>query len=130
MILVIDDEPMITDIAERILTRAGFEVATVNSGRDAVERCTDNPDQVDLVLLDLTMDDMPGVEILRRLRLVCPDLPCIISSGQAPSPSDIPADLSRNLSFLQKPYRAGQLVALVKEILQGAAPQPASHNRP
>ena len=79
-ILIIDDEEMIRDLTENILTRAGFDVLTADSGQSGLELFSENFHQIDLVLLDLTMDDIPGMEILKRIREISPHLPCIISS--------------------------------------------------
>ncbi len=115
-VLVIDDEPMITDIAARILVRAGFEVAVANSGLagiDAFEACAHD---IDLILLDLALQDLSGIETLCRIRETRPGLPCILSSGQPLQSGDIPAQLRTCLYFLLKPYRAEVLADLVRRI--------------
>lgn len=115
-ILVIDDEEMIRSLAQRILARAGFDVLAVESGQGGLKLFSENFHQIDLVLLDLTMDDMPGIETLKRIREISPDLPCIISSGQEPGPNELPDELNRNVCFLQKPYRTKQLLEMVSQI--------------
>lgn len=122
-ILVIDDEEMIRSLAQKILTRAGFEVLTAESGYSGLTLMSEKPHQIDLVLVDLTMDDMPGVETLRRIREIRPGLPCIISSGQTPTPDELPDELNRNVRFLQKPYRAKQLAEMVDQILSEVGKQ-------
>jgi len=116
-ILVIDDEEMIRDLVQKILTRAGFAVVTAESGQSGINIFADNLHHIGLVLLDLTMDGMSGVDTLRRIRALSPDVPCLISSGQAPAPDEIPEQLKANVYFLQKPYRANQLAAMVSEII-------------
>jgi len=116
-ILIIDDEEMIRSLAQRILTRGGFDVLTAESGQSGLKLFSENFHQIDLVLLDLTMDDMPGIETLKRIREISPDLPCIISSGQEPGPNELPDELNQNVCFLQKPYRAKQLSEMVSQIL-------------
>lgn len=123
-ILVIDDEEMIRELAQSILRHAGFEVLTAESGQSGIRLYAEGTSLIDLVMLDLTMDDMSGVETLRRLREVSPDLPCIISSGQAPDLSDIPQELSRHVYFLQKPYRASQLAEMCHQAVAGVRKQP------
>ncbi len=116
-ILVVDDEQMIRDLAERILTRAGYEVELAESGRTGLERFAQTPSDIDLVLLDLTLDDYPGEEVLARLRDVSPSIPCIISSGHSLATLKLPDHLKPGTRFLEKPYRASQLSDLVAEIL-------------
>lgn len=116
-ILVVDDEQMIRDLATRILTRAGFEVDTAESGQTGVDRFTQASAGYDLVLLDLSMEDMSGEEALRKMRAIAPDVPCIISSGLDLSEMKLPTDLQKATHFLEKPYRARQLSDLVNDIL-------------
>ena len=116
-ILVIDDEEMIRSLAQRILTREGFDVLTAESGQSGLKLFSENFLQIDLILLDLTMNDIPGVETLKRIREISPNLPCIISSGQEPGPNELPDELNQNVCFLQKPYRAKQLLEMVSQIL-------------
>ncbi len=116
-ILVIDDEEMIRSLAERILTRAGYEVVTASSGTDGYRLFKENGDEIDLVLLDLTMDGMTGVEVLSYLRELSPDIPCIFSSGQPMAEEDLPPTCRHNTFFLLKPYRANVLVEAVKQFL-------------
>jgi two-component system cell cycle sensor histidine kinase/response regulator CckA len=115
-ILVIDDEEMIRDLAQRILTQAGFDVLIAESGQSGLKLFSEKFYLIDLVLLDLTMDDMPGIETLERIREISPDLPCIISSGQEPGANELPDKLNQNVCFLQKPYRAKQLLEMVNQI--------------
>lgn len=122
-VLVIDDEEMIRTLTQKILLRAGFDVLTAESGQRGVQLYSERSGQIDLVLLDLTMDDIPGVEVLRKIREISGDLPCIISSGQPPGTDEIPDELQRNVYFLQKPYRANQLSDMVGQILSGVQKQ-------
>lgn len=122
-ILVIDDEEMIRDLAQRILTRAGFDVLTVESGQGGLRMFSENFHQIDLVLLDLTMDDMTGLETLKGIREISPDLPCIISREQEPEHNELPDELNRNVCFLQKPYRAKQLSEMVSQLLSEVGKQ-------
>ncbi|MDH3890398.1 MAG: response regulator [candidate division Zixibacteria bacterium] len=116
-VLVVDDEDMILSLATKILTRQGYEVVTAYSGDEGLKLYAQQTDQIDLLLLDLTMPGISGLETLRRARKITPGLPCIISSGQLTDQDHIPDELMGGLHFLQKPYRADQLSSLVKEIL-------------
>ena len=122
-ILVIDDEEMIRSLAQRILTREGFDVLTAESGQSGLKLFSEKFYQIDLILLDLTMDGIPGVETLKRIREISPNLPCIISSGQEPGPNELPDELNQNVCFLQKPYRTKQLLEMVSQILSRVGKQ-------
>ena len=116
-VLVVDDEEMILSIATKILERQGYEVVTAWSGEEGIRKCFEQSDQIDLMLLDSTMPGLSGVETLRRVRQICPDLPCIISSGHNADWDSMPEDLKANVHFLRKPYRAEKLTELVSSIL-------------
>jgi DNA-binding NtrC family response regulator len=117
-ILVVDDEQMIRDLAARILTRAGYEIELAESGQAGVDRFHQLGSEIGLVLLDLSLDDLSGEDVLAHLRLTSPELPCIISSGHSLSDFELPEKLRPNTYLLEKPYRASQLSQLVAEILE------------
>ena len=123
-VLIIDDEAMIRDLVQNILTFAGFEVLTAETGQSGIRLFAEHHSLIDLILLDLIMDDLPGIETLKKLREISPDVPCIISSGQAPDPREIPSELNANVYFLQKPYRAGQLTDMCHQAMRQAQGQP------
>ena len=78
-ILVVDDDPQILKLFSRILTRGGYEVRTENSGKRAMKALEENP--VDLMVLDLSMPEQDGFEILKKLRASRPGLRILVTSG-------------------------------------------------
>jgi len=75
-VLVIDDEPVIRELLRRHLTKLGYEVAVAESGEQALTRLSQvHPD---LVLLDMRMPGMGGMECLNRLRQLYPRVPVVI----------------------------------------------------
>lgn len=119
-ILIIDDEEMIRSLAERILTRDSHSVFTAEDGTSAIALFNENKDSIDIVLVDMLLDGMNGIEILTELRKTAPNIPGIISSGNTYNNDDIPAELNNHLYFLQKPYKANNLTELVNSILTPA----------
>ena len=81
MILVIDDEQMIRDLADRVLAKAGYTVLVADSGEEGLDLLIKHLDSVVLAVIDMTMEGWSGLETLRELRKVKPDLAGIISSG-------------------------------------------------
>jgi len=120
-VLVVDDEQMIRTIAEKILRRAGFEVLVASSGVQAVDIFRSHGESVELAVVDMSMEGMSGLDTIRELRRIDPQLSVIISSGNELSMSDIPRELSENTFFLQKPYRAGQLSDFVLKVLRSSS---------
>ncbi len=117
-ILVVDDEQMIRDLAVKILTRAGHEVMTAESGREGIAAFEKSADEIGLVLMDVTLNDLSGTDAIREIRLISPDIPCILSSGRNFEEITLPGDLVGQIHYLEKPYRARQLSSLVNDILE------------
>ncbi len=103
-ILVIDDERDVRIIAEEILTHLGHEVIAVDGGHAALEQLRDSDSGFDLVLLDLTMPNMDGLQTFKELHQLAPDLKVVLCSGYSKQ------EATRNFpsgglhGFLQKPY--------------------------
>ncbi len=115
-VLVIDDEAMIRDLATKILTRAGIEVLTAASGQAGIDTLGRHLQDINVIILDVTMPGLSGMDTLRGLRQLSPSVPCVLSSGMGMEIDEVPEDLRANLHFLQKPYRSQVLVAKVREV--------------
>lgn len=116
-VLIVDDEEMIRSLAEKILRRAGYDVVAAADGFIGVEMYTQHKDDIRIILMDIMMEGMSGLDTLRLIRKQSETVPCIVSSGNVSDLDDIPSDLSRHVYFLQKPYRANQLSEMVDGIL-------------
>ena len=79
-ILIVDDEPKITQVVKLYLERDGFEVATAANGRQAVERASTY--KPDLIVLDLNLPDIDGLEVCRTIRKQS-DVPIIMLTGRS-----------------------------------------------
>jgi len=80
-ILLVDDEPALTSMFQRVLVRLNYQVVTCNHPREAVRLFRQNPAQFALVITDLTMPEINGLELARQFRALRPDLPIILASG-------------------------------------------------
>lgn len=78
-ILVVDDEPEVRDLLRRFFTRKKYTVLTAESGAECL--ATLERDEVDAVLLDVTMPGMSGMEVLARIHATRPDLPVVMVTG-------------------------------------------------
>ena len=115
-VLLVDDEPLIRRTAGRLLRMLGCTVDEASTGLEAVARVTAKPDQFDVVLMDLTMPEMGGYEATRRIAVIAPGLPVVISSGY--SADDDPGPLPDGVRSLSKPYSARTLEALLREVME------------
>ena len=80
-ILVVDDEATVLVVAQRSLEHLGFEVLLAENGKQAIQVFKENADEIQVVLLDLTMPHMGGEETFDALRRIRPDVPVVLSSG-------------------------------------------------
>ena len=118
-ILVVDDEQMILRLTKRMLEHMGYTVLTAPDGPSALAIAADNPAAIDLVILDMTMPDMTGDQVLWRLRSLNFTSPILVSSGYALAGGmqqllETPGGAN---GFLPKPYDMGTLLDTVRSIL-------------
>lgn len=115
-ILVIDDDPAITSVLRRGLTYEGFAVETAAGGAEGMAIARDR--YPDLVILDIMMPGVDGLEVLQRLRAVDTQLPILLLTAK-----DAPADQVRGLSggaddYVVKPFTFEILLARVRALLR------------
>ncbi|MGB9698608.1 MAG: sigma-54-dependent transcriptional regulator [Thermodesulfobacteriota bacterium] len=110
-ILIVDDEQIIRDSFSRVLLKEGFGVETVASGRLALEKIAQEP--FDLVLLDLKMPGLDGLETLREIKARDPDLICIMITGYPTIESAVKAVKMGAYDYLTKPCNPDELRMVV-----------------
>jgi CheY-like chemotaxis protein len=116
-ILFVDDEPVLVAIGQDILQNLGYEVVALTSSAAALEKFFQNPRQYDLAILDLTMPQMTGMELARKLLQIRPDLPIILSSGFADKirPKEVMEMGVREV--ITKPWSIRSLAETIKKAL-------------
>ena len=114
-ILVVDDDPKSRNILERLLTLTDYEVEIVKSGEEAVKRLKRS--EFNLVLTDLDMPGMDGLELLSHVKSQYPDVPVIVVTGLVSEESRNEALEAGAVSLLSKPYTRDQLLAIISESL-------------
>jgi two-component system cell cycle sensor histidine kinase/response regulator CckA len=120
-ILLVDDEEQLRRIGKLILASMGFSVMTATNGREAVEKYCAGKSSIDLILMDLTMPEMDGIEAYFELRKISLSVPIAFCSGYGEDaiPSAISDDV--HVGFVPKPFRPDQLRSLLKRLLQNPA---------
>jgi signal transduction histidine kinase len=116
-VLVVDDEEQVRTVARRILSAKGFTVLLAGGGIEALTMVREARGAIDCVLLDLTMPDLPGADVLGELRRIRPDIKVIVSSGYSQESAAPQFAGSGPAAFIQKPYRPADLVNMVKAVL-------------
>jgi two-component system cell cycle sensor histidine kinase/response regulator CckA len=103
-ILLIDDEPAVRLVTGRMLSELGHQVVTADSGRRGIELLKEQPDSIDLVVLDLTMPEQSGEHTLGELRVVRDDIPVVITSGFQAEDASALLRMPNVVGFLDKPH--------------------------
>jgi PAS domain S-box-containing protein len=124
-ILVVDDEEALCKWLERMLARLGYCPYAMTDPRGALELIRASPSQFSLVITDLAMPKMSGVELIAQVRIVAPDLPIVLTTGYA---AGLNADRMRELGvrgLIEKPASTSEVAELIGAILKtptGASP--------
>jgi two-component system KDP operon response regulator KdpE len=118
LVLVADDEPRITKLVAVILTDEGFRVVTASGGEEALRKAEEV--RPDIVLLDIVMPDLDGIEVMRQLREWRP-VPVILLTAKGST-----ADKAKGLDlgaddYIAKPFHPDELAARVRAVLRRAA---------
>ena len=129
-VLVVDDERAVRTLARAALERAGYEVECAVGGLEALKAFESAPDRFGLVLLDLTMPELDGEQTFRTLRRIRPGVRVLLSSGYTEQEATSQFAGRGLAGFLQKPYRAAELVARVDELMSAAGPQDVESDTP
>jgi two-component system cell cycle sensor histidine kinase/response regulator CckA len=114
-VLLVEDEPMVRSVAERALTRHGYNVITADNGEDALE-ILGNGQEIDLLVSDVVMPGMDGPTMVGEARKDRPDLKILFMSGYAEEQLRNSLNFD-NVSFLPKPFSVQELAAAAKRAL-------------
>ena len=127
-LLVVDDEPTITDVLSRYLERAGYETRVAADGPQALELAGDR--RPDLVILDLMLPGLDGLEVMRRLRALDegslrPRVPIILLTARGEETDRVAGLRLGADDYVVKPFSPNELVARVDAVLRRAEPSGA-----
>jgi CheY-like chemotaxis protein len=123
-VLVVDDEELVRGLLAVILSRTGYQVREAASPESALRQVHDEPDGVDLVITDLAMPRMNGLQLAENLRTLRPELPILLTTGYL-SDEDLAQVRAMSINgVLEKPFSRKSVMELVAEVL-GDAGHPA-----
>ena len=122
-ILIVDDEPNVRLVFRTALESAGFATAEAADGEAALDRLRDRYLPIELILLDLQMPGLGGMETLRRLRATGDRTPVVIVTAHGSIPDAVAAVKQGAIDFLSKPLTPDSLRAVVAEVLERHGPE-------
>ncbi len=117
LVLLVDDDERVRVVTELLLRSIGFDVLSVATGREAIAEFERRAHELRLVMLDLTMPDLGGEQVLRELRQRRPDIPVLLCSGYSEEDTQSRIARQHTASFLQKPYPFDLLKARLRDLL-------------
>jgi CheY-like chemotaxis protein len=116
-VLFVDDEELLRKVAKRNLENLGYTVVSAADGREAVEVYGRESRNIDVVVLDLTMPGLTGLQVMTKIRAVSPEVPVIISSGFSSEVDAKEVIKAGATDFLPKPYAPEDLARSVQRNL-------------
>jgi len=118
-VLIIDDEQVVLDSVDKILTSYGYDISTTSKAGIGVRRATNEPFHI--VLTDIRMPDMDGLTVLRDIKRVKPTLPVLIITGYATVDSAIQAMKLGAVNYIEKPFTPEELVRAVVSAMDSSS---------
>lgn len=117
-ILFVDDEESIIGLAKQVLKPLGYNVKTKTRPKEALEMFEADPDKFDLVISDMTMPQMDGVTLTKKLKALRPDVPIIICTGHSSVINEENAKKAGVSAYIMKPMSMSKLATLIREALE------------
>ena len=115
-ILIVDDEEVLRDVLEAVLRREGFDVVLAASGEEALSVL--DGEEVDLVILDIMLPGISGIDTLRSIRISNPNLPVIIITAFSSIDGAIEAMKHGAFHYIPKPFKNEEVVITVNKALE------------
>ena len=115
-LLIVDDEPLMTELFEKFMSKRGFRVLTAASGAEALRIVEHEKERIDLILTDMSMPVMDGLTLARELARHAPSVPVMLATGYA-ADLETTVDLPNIVSVVRKPYQNKVLVEQIRELL-------------
>jgi len=123
-VLVVDDEEPIRELTQVILTEAGIHTLFASDGDEGLKTLREHHDEIDLVLLDMTMPNMNGQQFYQQMQSFAAEIPVIVASGYAASEirqrfsEELQTTEASHLAFIEKPYTPKGLIGLIQTQLE------------
>jgi len=116
-ILLVDDEEIITRVVEKMLSRLGYKVTARTDSEEALDLFRAQPGSFDMVITDLTMPKLSGIELTRELKKLRPDLPILMATGHGKIVSEETANSLGVAALVSKPFRIKEIAKTIRQVL-------------
>jgi CheY-like chemotaxis protein len=116
LVLVVDDQPAVRNLARTVLEQAGLRVLTAADGHEAVSVFTQHAQEIHAVLLDLSMPGMDGGEVFRHITKLVPKIRVVLCSGYNEQDVNTKLGGRKPAGFLRKPYHPSELVNRLRSV--------------
>lgn len=116
-VLVVDDEPLVLELAGRALTRSGYDVLAAQSGLEALE-IVKTKRQIHVLVSDVVMPGMSGPELLKSVKRLSPSTALVLMSGFVSA-----EEIDMAVLFVRKPFSVLALVGMVDQALGSRPPR-------
>jgi CheY-like chemotaxis protein len=117
-ILFIDDEKTLVDLGKGMLESLGYSVTIKTNSLEALETFLAEPDAFDLVITDVTMPAMTGIELAKELMAIRPDIPIILCTGFSELINEKQAKEMGIQEFVMKPFVIGKHAKTIRKVLE------------
>ncbi len=116
-LLVLDDEPDLGNFLGDLLKSSGYQTTVMTDSRETLELFREKPDEFAMLITDQTMPGMTGVELVKAIRKIRPEIPVILNSGFSDH-IDASAAAELDITYMEKPLRAKTLIQTIGELIQ------------
>ena len=118
-ILLVDDEPTVLTLCQRILNLGGYGVLPASSGEEALRLLQDRTATIDLALLDVMMPGMNGIELADRIQSANPSIRIVLMSGYGPNEVARVVGVGR-YRIIWKPFKTESLLRMIENAVAGS----------
>jgi PAS domain S-box-containing protein len=118
-ILFVDDEEMLANLGETLLSEMGYQVSTMTDSTEAIKIFSANSDIFDLVITDQTMPKLTGKDLIAEIKKIRPNIPTILCTGYSSKIDEDEAPKLGISAFMMKPLELSQLSQTIRQVLDG-----------
>ena len=115
LIVILDDDMDMATSCARVLKGQGYDTLAMKNPMELLEMLSENQD-IDMIITDVVMPEIDGIELLRKVQLINPDIDVILMTGYGSIPNAIKAIQGGAKNYIPKPFEKDELLAKVKDV--------------